>query len=109
MNKLTLTKEVAKVTGFTQKKSKVLIEATMKAISEALIAGDKVKIANFGTFDTYERKERNGVNPQTREKMVIPAKTVVRYKAAKAFNALVNDEEVEAEVENTEEAEEVEA
>jgi DNA-binding protein HU-beta len=90
MNKATLTKEVANATDLTQKEAKLVIDTFMKVVRDTLATGEVVKIQKFGTFSTYERKERNGVNPQTREKMVIPAKTVAKFKASDDLSEMVN-------------------
>jgi DNA-binding protein HU-beta len=96
MNRSQVIAEVAKANGWTKKDAKVRVIAVIDEITKALANGEKVKIANFGTFDTYTRKERNGTNPRTQEKLVIPAKNVARFKASNALNASVdNDVEVE--------------
>ena len=34
---------------------------------------EKVVLSGFGTFEMRQRRERRGVNPQTRQAMTIPA------------------------------------
>ena len=43
--------------------------------------GDKVALVGFGTFSVNEKGERTGINPATKEKITIPAKKVVKFKA----------------------------
>jgi len=50
---------------------------------------EKVTLVGFGTFQVMERKARTGVNPQTRERLDIPAKNVVRFKAGKGLRERV--------------------
>ncbi len=45
----------------------------------------------FATFSTSYRDQRTGKNPQTGEAMIIPAKTVVKFKAGKALGDEVNN------------------
>jgi DNA-binding protein HU-beta len=89
-NKKDLTVAVAKATGKTQKDSKVIVESLTKVISEQLHKGNDVKIVNFGKFSVVQRAERKGINPQTHEPMVIPAKKVVKFKAGKSLADNVN-------------------
>ena len=51
------------------------------AIQEALAAGDKVALIGFGTFSVNERPAREGINPQSKEKIKIAAKKVAKFKA----------------------------
>jgi DNA-binding protein HU-beta len=41
--------------------------------AEALRSGEEVQVTGFGKFYIREQKAREGVNPQTKEKMRIPA------------------------------------
>lgn len=81
MNKQELLTEIASNTGLTLEKSKMALDATIKAITMALKNGDKVSLVGFGSFSVKEKSERLGVNPATMEKITIPAKKVVVFKA----------------------------
>jgi nucleoid DNA-binding protein len=61
------------------------LEAFTEAITGALKAGEEVQIPGFGKFYVREQKAREGKNPQTGEKMQIPARKVPAFKAGKAF------------------------
>ena len=52
-------------------------------------AGDKVALIGFGTFEVATRAAREGFNPATKEKVQIPAKNVVKFKAGAALNDAV--------------------
>ena len=41
--------------------------------AQALRSGEEVQVTGFGKFYIREQKAREGVNPQTKEKMRIPA------------------------------------
>ena len=51
------------------------------AQAAALKAGDKVTVPGIATLSVEERAARTGINPQTKEKIQIPAKKVVKFKA----------------------------
>ena len=90
MNKTDLIKKVAMVGGYTQKDVSAVLDIFTTTIMETIVAGDKVAIAGFGTFDVSERKEREGRNPQTGASITISASKSPKFKAAKAFKDAVN-------------------
>jgi DNA-binding protein HU-beta len=66
------------------------VDAFIESITGALKKGDKVTLIGFGTFDVAKRAAREGVNPQTRQKIKIKASKAPRFKAGKAFKDKVN-------------------
>jgi DNA-binding protein HU-beta len=81
MNKTELIDKIAAGSGLTKADSKKALEATVAAIKEALVAGDKVQLVGFGTFSVNERPAREGINPATKAKIKIAAKKVAKFKA----------------------------
>lgn len=57
------------------------LDATVAAIKEALVSGDKIALVGFGTFSVNERPARTGINPATKQKITIAAKKVAKFKA----------------------------
>lgn len=47
-----------------------------------LLAGESVELAGLGTFACVEKAARPGFNPQTGERIVIPARRVVSFSAS---------------------------
>ncbi len=80
MNKTDIINAIAEA-GLTKADSKKAFDAAVDAISEALKKGDKVAILGFGTFSINERPAREGINPKSKEKIQIPAKKVIKFKA----------------------------
>lgn len=89
-NKAELVEAVAKKTGFTKKESANAVNAVFEALQDIIASGDKISLVGFGSFDTVERGERTGRNPQTGEPMTIPARTVPHFKAGKGLKEAVN-------------------
>ena len=81
MNKTELVEKIAAGAGLSKVDSKKALEATIAAIKDALVAGDKVALVGFGTFSVSERPAREGINPATKEKIQIAAKKVAKFKA----------------------------
>ena len=85
MNKADLVAAVAEKAGISKKDSEKAVNAAFDAITEALVAGDKVQLVGFGAFETKERNARVGRNPKTKEEIQIPASRVPAFKAGKAL------------------------
>ena len=91
MNKAELVAAVAEKTGFTKKDAEVAINAMVASIEDALVNGDKVQLIGFGTFETRERKARQGRNPRKPEEVIkIEASKAPGFKAGKALKDAVN-------------------
>jgi DNA-binding protein HU-beta len=81
MNKTELIEKIAAGSGLGKADAKKALDATVSAMKEALIAGDKIQLIGFGTFSVNERPAREGINPSTKEKIHIDAKKVAKFKA----------------------------
>jgi DNA-binding protein HU-beta len=89
MNKTELVAIVAENAGLTKKDAERIINASIDAITAALIKGEKVQLSGFGTFEAKEREARVGHNPHTKEEIHIPATRVPSFKASKALKDTV--------------------
>ena len=90
MNKTELIDKIAAGAGISKADSKKALDATVNALKEALIAGDKIQLVGFGTFSVNERPAREGINPATKEKIQIAAKKVAKFKAGAALADALN-------------------
>lgn len=90
MTKIEFVDAVAKETEWTKKDSEEAINAVVKVITNALVAGEKLSIVGFGTFEVVERAAREGRNPQTGESIMIKACKMPKFKPGKAFKELVD-------------------
>ncbi len=89
MQKTDFIKAVAEKTGVSQKETKQVIDAALAVIEEALKRGEKVTLTGFGTFEVRERQARDGVNPQTRAKIKIPATKTPGFSASSTLKDAV--------------------
>lgn len=80
MNKGDLIDHVAKSAEITKAAAGKAVDGLFEQITAALVKGDKVSVVGFGTFLVKKRKARTGINPKTREKLQIPAKSVPAFK-----------------------------
>lgn len=90
MNRAELVSAVAKKAELSKKDADVAVKATFDAIKEALVAGEKIQLIGFGTFEVRERKERQGRDPRTGNTITIKASKVPAFKAGKAIKEEIN-------------------
>ena len=90
MTKAELVKKIAEQANLTNADAKRALDATLQAIKDALVAGEKVQLVGFGTFAVTERPAREGINPATRQKITIAAKKVAKFKAGAELDSQVN-------------------
>ena len=91
MNKTDLINVVMAETGLTEKDVKVVINATLSAISGALKEGDKVQLLGFGTFETKVVEAREGRNPKTGETIKIDSHKKAHFTSAQALKDQINE------------------
>ena len=88
MNKSDLAQQVAQQTDLSQVQAAAAVDAIFGGdgiIASALADSDAVTIAGFGKFEARSRASREGRNPATGESVMIAAKTVPAFKAARAL------------------------
>ena len=85
MNKKQLIEQMVEHTDSPKSEVEMHLEAFTAIISEALKAGEEVQIPGFGKFYVRDQKAREGRNPQSGEKMKIPASKVPAFKAGKSL------------------------
>ncbi len=85
MNKGELVDRIAQKATVTKKQADAVLSAAIDTIMEAVSEGDKVTLVGFGSFERRHRKEREGRNPKTGDKMVIPETEVPAFSAGKLF------------------------
>lgn len=89
MNKTELINAIAEKANLSKVQAKAALDATINTISEQLAIGDKVAFIGFGTFAVSEKTARTGINPRTKEKIEIPARKAVKFKAGAELNDVV--------------------
>lgn len=86
MNKAELALKLSEKLNLPKKSAEDIVETLEAIITNALVGGDEVTIAGFGTFSARTRSARMGVNPRNpSEKIQVPAVRVPKFKAGKAL------------------------
>lgn len=90
MNKAELIAAMATKSEMTKKDAEYALNAFIASVTESLKKGEKVGLVGFGTFEVKKRAAREGVNPQTKKAIKIPAKKAPVFKAGKGLKETVN-------------------
>lgn len=90
MNKKSLVNLIAEEIGISKTSAGRIYGAMMEGITNGLKNGEQVKLTDFGTFEVKQRAARIAHNPQTNEKIEVPAKKVARFRPSQALKDAVN-------------------
>jgi integration host factor subunit alpha len=75
-----LTEAVYREIGLSRAESSMLVESIIDHMISALLRGEIVKLAGFGTFSLRDKKERVGRNPKTGKEVPIAPRRVLIFK-----------------------------
>ncbi len=86
MNKAELALKLSERLDIPKKLAEDFLENFEQLVVQALVAGNEVTIAGFGTFSARTRSARMGVNPRNpTEKIRVPEVRVPKFKAGKGL------------------------
>ncbi|BFV57173.1 hypothetical protein KCMC57_up22770 [Kitasatospora sp. CMC57] len=89
MNKAQLVEAVAEQLGG-RKAAAEAVDAVLDTMVRAVVAGDRVSVTGFGTFEKVDRSARFARNPQTGEKVKVKKTAVPRFRPGQGFKDLVS-------------------
>jgi len=89
VNKDALIDAIAAKSELSKKDIELVIDTMIEEITKSIKTGNKVTLTGFGTFRVSNRAAREGINPQTKAKIQIPAMTVPKFTAGKALKEAV--------------------
>ena len=85
MTKSEFVDRVADQAGIGKNGATKAVDATLSVIEETLSRGGEVSFTGFGKFTVAERGARQGVNPQTGERIQIAASKAPKFSAGADF------------------------
>ncbi|GAB3123231.1 hypothetical protein GCM10027160_43240 [Streptomyces calidiresistens] len=88
MNKAQLVEAIADKLGGRQQAA-LAVDIVLDAIIRATVAGERVSVTGFGSFEKVERPARYARNPQTGERVRVKKTAVPRFRAGQGFKDLV--------------------
>jgi DNA-binding protein HU-beta len=90
VNKNDLVTKLAERTGLAKMDAQKAVDGVFEVVTDALKAGDEVRITGFGVFVVSSRAGGKGRNPQTGEEIVIKASKAPRFRAGKPLKDALN-------------------
>lgn len=96
MNNKDFIAALSKASGSSRETTQRMVTAVIEAMSDTFDGGDSVSITGFGTFEPKKRVERVMVSPTTGQRMLVPPKVVLAFKAAAAVKETVRKNSDEA-------------
>jgi DNA-binding protein HU-beta len=91
MNKSDLIARVAHVLSVNNQESERVVNIILGEIKSGVEESGRMTLTGFGSFDTRQRKERPGRNPQTGEAIHIPPSKTVGFRPSKSWKESIND------------------
>ena len=80
LTRMDLAEAVFREVGLSRNESAGLVEQVLDHVSDALVAGETVKISSFGTFSIRAKTARLGRNPKTGDEVPISPRRVLTFR-----------------------------
>lgn len=90
MNKSEFIDRLAKK-GYTKKDAAEVVEDMIRTISEVLVEGETIQFYGFGTFAVRQSAEREAVDYQTKERIIIPGHKAPKFVPGKLLKRAVKE------------------
>ncbi len=90
VTKKEIVKKIADEMGITQTAAKGMFDTFFEELADLLVAGESFTEIGFGTFYTEEQAPRNGFNPSTKKKMILPRRIKLHFRPSDVVKEAVN-------------------
>lgn len=90
LTKADLAEDIFEVLSFDKNKAVQIVEDLIELIKNGLEQDDKVMMSGFGAFEVKSKKARVGRNPQTKEKITLSARKIVKFKPSQILKEQLN-------------------
>lgn len=92
MTKKEIVEEISrKISGENKKDIKIIVEAFMETVRDAVERGDKVYLRKFGTFRPKKRKEKKARVISENKEIIIPEHFIPDFKPSAEFKNNVKE------------------
>ena len=85
LNKTALIEEIASKANASKSDAQRFFDAFTEVVTDNLKKGEQVQITGFGKFYVQNRDARQGINPQTKQRINIAASKVPKFTAGNAL------------------------
>ena len=83
VTKKELIDRVAEQTGLRRVVVKDIFQVLLNDITEELVHGNRLEFRDFGVFESRDRAARSAQNPKTLQRVYVPPKRTVKFKAGR--------------------------
>lgn len=90
VTRATLAEQIYNEVGLSRTESAAFLEAVLETMTQALEAGESVKISGFGTFMVRRKGRRSGRNPKTGVEIPIQPRSVIIFRPSQILRARTN-------------------
>lgn len=73
-----------------QRSAAEIVDKVFSVMKETMVAGESVKLVQFGTLTVREKSPRRGRNPRTGESMIITKRQMVSFRPSKQLRERLN-------------------
>lgn len=89
MGKSEFISAVAEKADLNKTQAAAAVDAFIDVVTDSLKKGEEVQFTGFGKFSVQQRAAREGINPQTKEKIQIKASKVPKFSAGSQLKQAV--------------------
>lgn len=91
LTRMDLSRSLFRELGLSRNDLAQLVESVLQHVSDALVAGESVKISSFGTFSLRSKTARVGRNPKTGDEVPISPRRVLTFRPSHLMKDRVAD------------------
>lgn len=91
MIKPELIAQIANKTRMPKKQIEKIMDAMLDTVVDEVSNGNKVLISGFGLFYSAHRKARNGINPNTKERIKIEGMQLPKFRPGTQFKKAIQN------------------
>lgn len=66
------------------------VDGIIRILKEALVGGQQITLRGFGTLAPVKREQRSGIDFRTKEPIIVPAHTTVKFKPGNELRQMLN-------------------
>jgi len=96
VTKKELIDRIAEATGEKRVAVKKVVQGFLDNVIVELGKGNRLEFRDFGVFEVKQRAERMAQNPKTLERVHVPAKRTVKFKAGHMMKKALDDDQAAA-------------
>jgi len=101
ITKKALVDQIAQRTGQKRVVAKQIVQEFLDLVIDEIADGNRLEFRDFGVFEVKHRAPRMAQNPKTLERVPVPAKRTVKFKAGRRMRECLESQPVVAETKTT--------